>query len=320
VRSIHGGFAGPATGRHYAEHVKELSDEAGRLLAESTGGSITQRTQSATRPTGRTAMNPPGNRYSQPKRVLLMLALLAATMRAFASDAAPASLNIVVIDETRRGWDKGVLSRYGIASRASTINHGPQAEALRKTLRDENVRVRLALPTGCPESSTREPCASVRHIADVQLPEVIRETRGSTLVVLWPEAGYIPNEKLYVAYFDMDVLQNGKALPGPFYLGYRDWQCDESCVPAAFEASAKELAAMVRYMLELSPAARTASVRTWGSKPRVSNVDKWANTCAGTLKDDHVVREYGERLWLGDPQERRLVSAAWRGCNIFAAK
>ncbi|HKU12917.1 MAG TPA: hypothetical protein VJQ52_00905 [Steroidobacteraceae bacterium] len=265
-------------------------------------------------------MNPLGNRYSRPLRALLMLALLGATLRAFAVDTAPAALNIVVIDETRRGWDKGVLSRYGIASRASTINHGPQAEALRKTLRDEEVRVRLTLPTGCPEGSTRDPCASVRHIADVQLPDVIRETRGSTLVVLWPEAGYIPNEKLYVAYFDVDVLQNGKALPGAFYLGYRDWQCDESCVPAAFEASAKELAAMVRYLLELGPAARTASLSAWGSKPQASNVDKWANTCAGTLNTGHVVREYGERFWLGDPRERRLVSAAWRGCNIFAAR
>jgi hypothetical protein len=31
------------------------------------------------------------------------------------------------------------------------------------------------------------------------------------------------------------------------------------------------------------------------------------------------VREYGERFWLNDPSGRTLTSAAWRGCNIFAA-
>lgn len=33
VRSIHTGFAGPATGRHYDEHVEEFRDEVERLLA-----------------------------------------------------------------------------------------------------------------------------------------------------------------------------------------------------------------------------------------------------------------------------------------------
>lgn len=33
VRSIHTGFAGPATGRHYDEHVKEFRDEVEQLLA-----------------------------------------------------------------------------------------------------------------------------------------------------------------------------------------------------------------------------------------------------------------------------------------------
>ena len=37
VFSIHTGFAGPATGRHYAEHVKEFRDEVEQLLAQATG-------------------------------------------------------------------------------------------------------------------------------------------------------------------------------------------------------------------------------------------------------------------------------------------
>jgi thiol-disulfide isomerase/thioredoxin len=37
VRGIHTGFAGPATGRHYAEHVKEFRDEVEQLLAEAGG-------------------------------------------------------------------------------------------------------------------------------------------------------------------------------------------------------------------------------------------------------------------------------------------
>ena len=70
---------------------------------------------------------------------------------------------MVIIDETERGWDKGVLYRYGIASRASSINKGPHAEALREALGDENVRMRLAIPTGCPTAGTRDACASVRR-------------------------------------------------------------------------------------------------------------------------------------------------------------
>lgn len=259
--------------------------------------------------------------YFRCARALLAVALLGAGAHAFALDPAPASINIVVIDETERGWEKGVLDRHGIASRASNINHGPHAEALRKVLGDENLRARLVIPTGCPSLSTREACASVRKIKDVDLPGAIAETKGSTLLILWPEAAYFPEEKLYLAYVDVDVFQKGKVVPGTFYLGYRDWECDVDCVPAAFEASAKELSAMVRYMLELGPVAQSRSIPApWLSKPVVTSVDKWANNCASKLNKDRLVREYGERFWLNEPGNRTLTSAAWRGCNIFAAR
>jgi hypothetical protein len=252
------------------------------------------------------------------KQLLLMAALLGAAAPAFALDAAPPAINVVIIDETDRGWDKGVLDRHGIASRASRINRGAHAEALRDVLGDQNVRMRLAVPTACPAAGTRDACASVRRIKDVDLPKVIAETKGSTLLVLWPEAAYFPQQQLYVAYLDVDVLEKGKVVPGPFYVGYRDWQCDADCVKTSFEASAKELAAMVRYMLGLGPAAQTHSVPTaWQDKPLVGSVAKWANKCATDVSDNRVVREYGERLWLNDPSERTLLSVAWRGCNIL---
>ena len=267
-------------------------------------------------------MSPCEARYLHCARALLAVALLGAGAHALALDAAPpAALNVLIIDETERGWDKGVLYRHGIASRASNINKGPHAAALRKLLGDENVRMRLAIPTGCPASGTREACASVRQIADVDLPDAIADTKGSTLLILWPEAAYFPDEQLYLAYLDVDVLQKGKVVPGTFYLGYRDWECDATCVPAAFEASAKELAAMVRYMLELGPAAQTRSIPSaWLSKPVVTSVDKWANSCAKQFNKDRLVREYGERFWLNAPSSRTLTSAAWGGCNIFAAR
>jgi hypothetical protein len=261
----------------------------------------------------------------RPQRALLMAALpmaglLGAAAPTFALDgAAPPGMNVVIIDETDRGWDKGVLNRYGIASRESRIYRGARAEALREALGDGNVRMRLAVPTACPAaSSTRDLCASVRRVKDVDLPGVIDEAGNSTLLLLWPEAGYFPQQQLYVAYLDVDVLQNGHVTPGSFYVGYRDWKCGEDCVQAAFEASAKELAAMIRYVIELGPAARTNSVpAAWQSKPLLTSVSKWANTCATDVKDERVVREYGERFWLNDPSERTLLSAAWRGCNIF---
>jgi hypothetical protein len=259
-------------------------------------------------------------RYRRGMRVLLLAALLGASAHVFAIDAAPAGVNVVIIDETQRGWDKGVLSRYGIASRASRINKGAHAEALRQALGGQNVRMRLAVPTACPSAGPHDPCASVRVIKDVDLPGVVDESKNSTLLVLWPEAAYFPQQQLYLAYIDVDVLRQGKVVPGPFYVGYRDWKCGNDCVQAAFEASAKELAAMVRYVLELGPAGQTLSVpAAWQSKPAVTSVSKWANKCATDVDRNRVVREYGERFWLNDPAERTLLSAAWRGCNIFDA-
>lgn len=252
------------------------------------------------------------------KNLLLMAALLGMSAHAFAADAAPPTTNVVVIDETDRGRDRGVLDRYGIASRASSLNGGPHAQALRDALGDTNVRMRLVVPTACPAAGTRDACASVRRVKDVDLPGVISETRNSTLLVLWPEAAYFEQERMYVAYLDVDVIEKGKAVPGPFYVGYRDWKCDADCVSTAFEASAKELASMVRYVLEMGPAAQTRSVpATWQSKPVVANASKWFNVCATDVRDHRVVREYGERLWLNDPGERTLLSVAWRGCNIL---
>jgi hypothetical protein len=252
------------------------------------------------------------------KNLLPMAALLGMCAHAFAEDAAPPKINVVVIDETDRGIEKGVLDRYGLASRASRLNRGPQAQALREALGDANVRMRLVVPSACPAAGTRDACASVRRIRDVELPDVIRETRNSTLLVLWPEAAYFSQQKMYVAYLDVDVLEKGKAVAAPFYVGYRDWKCDTDCVTTAFEASAKELAAMVRYVLEMGPAARTRSApATWQDKPVVTGTSKWSNACATDVGNHRVVREYGERMWLNDPGERTLLSVAWRGCNIL---
>jgi hypothetical protein len=297
------GFAGPATSRHHAGHVTELSEENEQLLTEMGGHMNLDQRES---------------RCRRGARALLLAALLGASANALAIDPAPPGINVVIIDETQRGWDKGVLSRYGIASRASRINKGAHAEALRQALGDPNVRMRLAVPTACPNAGTRDVCASVRLIKDVDLPSVVDETKGSTLLVLWPEAAYFPQQQLYLAYIDVDVLLKGKVVPGPFYVGYRDWKCGNDCVQAAFEASAKELAAMVRYVLELGSAAQTSSVpAAWQSKPLVTSVSKWANKCATGVDHNRVVREYGERFWLNDPSERTLLSTAWRGCNIF---
>jgi hypothetical protein len=265
-------------------------------------------------------MNSLSTFYRRAGRALFAVALLGAGSHAFAIDAAQPGLNVLIIDETRRGWDKGVLDRHGIASRVSALNKGKHADALREVLRDQNVRMRLAGPTGCPSASTREACASVRQIKDVDLPAAIADAKGSTLLVLWPEAAYFPDEQLYISYVDVDIIEKGKARPGPFYLGYRDWECTAECVPSAFEASAKEIAAMVRYLLELGPTPQTRSVpASWQSKPLVSSVDKWSNTCATKLEDNRLIREYGERFWLSDPKTRTLTSTAWRGCNIFDA-
>lgn len=250
--------------------------------------------------------------------LLLMAALLGMSAHASVPDAAPRGINVVIIDETERGLDRGVLDRRGIASRASRLNRGPHATALRDVLGDSNVRMRLAVPTACPAAGTRDPCASVRLIKDIDLPAVIDETRGSTLLVLWPEAAYFAEQRLYVAYLDVDVFEKGKVVPGPFYVGYRDWKCDAECVSTAFEASAKELAAMVRYVLEMGPAAQTRSVpATWQSKPVLASASKWLNACATDVGNHRVVREYGERFWLNEPGRRTLVSVAWRGCNIL---
>jgi hypothetical protein len=266
-------------------------------------------------------MNHSQSNFSRFARALLAIALFGAGAHALAADSAPAPINVVIVDETDKGYDRAILYKHGIASRASAFNKGPHADALYKALGDENVRVRLAAPTGCPTQSTLEPCANVRRIKDLDLPAAIAASKGETLLIVWPEAAYFKGEELFLAYLDVDVIQKGKLVPGTFYVGYRDWECDEHCVPTAFEASAKELSAMVRYMLELGPAAQSKAVPAlWLDKPLVTSVDKWANSCATKLNKDRVVREYGQRFWLNDPSSRTLTSAAWVGCNIFASR
>ena len=267
VRSIHTGFAGPATGRHHDEYVREFRDEVERLLAKQVSRESDRET--------------PGNM----KPMRSVLAYLARGPRARRGGAARcrrarirarprvAVINVLIIDETGAAGRRACSTDYGIASRVSTINKGAHADALREVLRDQNIRMRLATPTACPNLSTRDACASVRRIKDVDLPNAIAEAKGSTLLVLWPEAAYFPQEQLYLAYVDVDVIEKGKARPGPFYLGYHDWECTAECVPTAFEASAKEISAMVRYMLDWADAVRPAS---WQSKPLVTTVDKWA--------------------------------------------
>jgi hypothetical protein len=254
-------------------------------------------------------------------RAVLTIVLLGAGAHALALDSArPAPLNVVIVDQTERGEKRAVLYRLGIATRASNFNKGAHAQALRQILGEEHPEGRLAIPTACPNAGTHDACANVRRIPDVDLPGVIAETKDSTLLIVWPEAAYFPQEELYLAYLDVDVLKNGKVVPGTFYVGYRDWECDVDCVPSAFQASAKELAAMVRYMLDLGPAAQSkSSPADWRSKPVVTSVGKWANTCATRYNKDRVVREYGQRFWLNDPSNRTLTSTAWVGCNIFAA-
>src|SRR6185503_20503552 len=87
------GFAGPATGRHHAGHVTELSEEI-EQLRRIMGGlmSLVHREP----------------RCDRGARALLLAALLGASINAFAIDAAPAGIDVVIIDETQRGWDKGV--------------------------------------------------------------------------------------------------------------------------------------------------------------------------------------------------------------------
>ena len=135
-------------------------------------------------------MNHQESLYGRCARALLALALLGAGAHAFALDPAPSGINVVIVDETKRGLDRAVLYRQKIASRASHYNKGAHAAALRAALRDDNVLVRLAIPTGCPANSTREACASVQRIADVDLPNVIERTKDSTLLIVWPEAAY----------------------------------------------------------------------------------------------------------------------------------
>jgi hypothetical protein len=264
-------------------------------------------------------MNHPQFQHWRCARALFAVILLGTGAHALADTAAPAPLKVVIVDLTERGERWNTLYRLGIAARASNFDRRAQ-DAFHKIVDEDHAEARLAIPTGCPDAGPYDECASVRRIPDIDLPKAIAEANGSTLLVLWPEAAYFTQDQLFVAYVDVDIIKNGKVVPGTFYVGYRDWQCDEHCVPTAFEASAKELSAMVRYMLDLGPAGQTQSVpAAWKSKPVVTSVDKWANTCATEFKKERVVREYGQRFWLNDPANRTLTSTAWVGCNIFAA-
>jgi hypothetical protein len=56
-------------------------------------------------------------------RALFAVALLGTGVHAFAADPTPgAPINVVIIDETDKGYDRAILYKHGIASRASAFN------------------------------------------------------------------------------------------------------------------------------------------------------------------------------------------------------
>jgi hypothetical protein len=83
------------------------------------------------------------------------------------------------------------------------------------------------------------PCrlpARVRHarrvcacspIKDVDLPNVISETSERHAARVVAGSRVFPQDQVLLAYIDVDVLQKGKPVPGPFYVGYRDWKCGQ---------------------------------------------------------------------------------------------
>jgi hypothetical protein len=126
--------------------------------------------------------------------------------------------------DLRAGGTKACSVRLRHRFTRSRINKGAHAEALRQA-HGRSERSHAAWPCRLlPESRHADACASARLIKDVDLPNVIDETKVGTLLVLWPEAAYFPQDQVYVAYMDVDVLQKGKLVPGPFYVGYRDWK------------------------------------------------------------------------------------------------
>jgi hypothetical protein len=259
-------------------------------------------------------------------RSLALCALLAlAFTPARGADIAPAVAAppvLLVLNQTRAGQQRNVLRSLGIRGYQATSNLRELEDNLRRALDRKDIYGPLLTPTMCPGARIQDACPGVRGIDDVNLRDAIAAAQPSPVVLIRPDTAYFEKGQAFMAAFVVDVLDAHGARVNTFTIIYRDWHCDVPCVQTSYAAAARELAAMFRYMLDVDIGYRTNAVpEAWRDNGRVKDFAQWSNRCVKNAKNDRIVRQYGERLWLNPPvfDEVTLLSLSWRGCNILEA-
>lgn len=247
-----------------------------------------------------------------------MCILLGAAECAGAATKPPQPLEIIVVVETKAGRNNHALHELGLKQVWYFTGAAESSIALGKVLGRESYLAQVLVPAACPGAGTRDGCEHLRVRKDVDLEQALAETPAPMALIVLPQAGYDEEHRLYYASLQVNVVGEDVETTRYFQLSYREWHCDRDCVEATYEASAKELAAMIRYMLGVEFGYRVKEwPEAWQDKPRLKGIAKWANECEPDLDNMRVIREYGERFWLSSRAGRFLRSAAWGGCNVF---
>lgn len=253
---------------------------------------------------------------------LVMTALLLAGDQTAGAQPAPSALEVIMPVETVKGRRQRILPRdwEHLAGRTDEADR----KALESALGRKEVLAPLLASVACPAGTPPKACTPVRILRDINIESALAASTAPGVLLVWPRVGYVPEKRVYFARFHVDYhLPGGREPAKSFRVQYVEWNCGSDCVEAAFAASQTELAAMVRYMIDIEFSSNSRQAPpSWKGKPQLKKVAQWANQCvsrAERVENYRVVREHGERFWIGAPNRNVLASVPWRGCSTFDA-
>lgn len=176
----------------------------------------------------------------------------------------------------------------------------------------------LGLRAACSKPRFSD-CTHLHVAYPATLREKLGEIQTQELLVLTPVAGFKEERRIYAATIDLKLLRRESTLRTvrTFHVTYRDWECDAACAKDSHAYAAEEFSSMIEYMLNLSLPERPYKLPSqWRDSEMVSKNTRWRNKCVGVDRDTLLVRDSGDRAWIGSVEngELWLSSVSWNGC------
>lgn len=243
--------------------------------------------------------------------------LLSCGSAAIAQSSVPQFDHVIVVIETAKGSDKGVLEPLQLYFDAGAAR-SQQQTALLQALRMPELYSGLTLALACPQSVRYQRCRGMSVLRDVQVQRAINQMPNASILLVKPAAGIFADEPDYRA--TMQVVQlspGGKTarVLKRFTVAYRDFACTGDCLKSAHDSAAQELAQMTHYMLNISfGPARDRNPPSWNALPAGRAVSRWTNGCVKST--GNIVAADTPRAWVTSSADIPLLTSyAWSGCS-----